>query len=55
MSDWMNADAAPQDEDLLVKRDIGSCHVAMLLADGRWVDWYCNEIKGVVGWKTFED
>lgn len=55
MSCWNDPNKAPVDEDLLVKRDIGSFHVATLMEDGRWLDWYLNEIRGVVGWKRIDE
>lgn len=51
MGKWLPEEDAPLLEDLLVKRDTGSFHVAMKMEDGRWLEWFCNSISGVVEWR----
>lgn len=54
MSGWLDPNEAAFDEDVLVKREVGSYHVAMRLKNGRWVEWFCNRLDGVIGWKPIE-
>jgi hypothetical protein len=59
MSEWNDPKTAPFNEDFLVKRDIGTYHVAMRVADkqfpdGRWIEYFCNKLEGIVGWKNIE-
>ncbi len=51
MNEWKDEADAPLLTDVLVKRDVGTYHVAMKMEDGRWVEWFCNSISRVKEWR----